>query len=272
MEKDKAPDPASDPSTLLDKVNLFARTAAIVAAGFPHTSLPPIVLWQAFTRRYRREALLQKLHFMPVWGTVVSRYILGMKLDVAGMENLPNPSRGHMYVSNHQSYADIFLLMHSLRTAAFLSKKVPVKYIPFVGRGAYCGGTIYVDRSEKDSRALALEETLRMCEESVAVVVFPEGTRSADGELREKTYPRALQLAHDRGLRLLPVGVHGTFRVVPKAMDRIRTGQHVAVRIGPALIPDNYASPDAYAEACWDEVAALHREAKEAVALAQGLE
>lgn len=272
MEKDKAPDPASDPSTLLDKVDLFARTAAIVAAGCPHTSLPPIGLWQAVIPRYRREALLQKLYFMPYWGTVVSRYILGMKLDVAGTENLPNPSRGHMYVSNHQSYADIFLLMHSLRTAAFLSKKVPVKYIPFVGRGAYCGGTVYVDRSVKDSRMQALEETLRMCEESVAVVVFPEGTRSADGELREKTHLRALKLAYERGIKLVPVGLHGTYRVVPKVMDRIRTGQPVAVRIGTPLDSANYPSPDGYAEACWSEVAALHREAKEAAGRMQGRE
>jgi len=270
MEKDKAPDPTSEPSTLLDKANLIARTAAIVAAGFPHTNLPPIFLLQAMTRRYRREAFLQKFHLMPQWGTVVSKLILGMKLDVAGTENLPSPSRGHMYVSNHQSYADIFLLMHSLKTAAFLSKRVPVKYIPFVGRGAYCGGTVYVDREDKDSRAQALDETLRMCEESVAVVIFPEGTRSADGELREKTYPRAMQMAHDRGLKLVPIGLYGTFRVVPKAMDRIRSGQHVAVRVGTPMSPENYASPEEYASACWKEVAALHNEAKEAVRRARG--
>jgi len=117
-----------------------------------------------------------------------------------------------------------------------------------------------------DSRLRALEETLRMCEESVAVVVFPEGTRSEDGELREKIYPRAMQAAHERGLKLVPVGLHGTYRVVPKAMDRIRTGQPVAVRIGEAMDPEAYSSPEDYAEACWQRVAELHDVAKEHVA------
>ena len=69
-------------------------------------------------------------------------------------------------------------------TVAFLSKRVPVRYLPAIGRSAYCAGTVFIDRSNPESREKALQETLRMCVESVAVVVFPEGTRSERGDLR----------------------------------------------------------------------------------------
>ena len=259
------------PATVLDRAHMLARAAAIIVAAFPTTGLIPLPVTQLLFKRFEREERLKRLHHMVGWARFSAERILGMRLDIRGQENLPQPcSRGHMYVSNHQSYSDILVLMTALDTVAFLSKRVPVKYLPAIGRSAYCGGTVYVDRGDSESRERALAETLRMCEESTAVVVFPEGTRSDDGNLRQKIYPRAMQAAHERGIKLIPIGVHGTWRVVPKAMDRVRTGQQVAVRIGRPLEPSDFATGEDYAEACWQRVAELHEEARAFVAEARG--
>lgn len=249
----------------LETVHLYARGAAIVLAAVPSTCFVPLPVTQLFTSRFDREDRLKRLHFMRSWARFCRRWILDIDLDVEGREHLPSPSKGHMYISNHQSYSDIIVLIEALDTVGFLSKRVPVKYIPLIGRSAYCAGTVFIDRGSKESREAALQETLRMCEESVAVVVFPEGTRSEDGELRERIYPRAMQAARGRGLRLVPVGLHGTWRVIPKSMDRVGLDQPVAVRIGPALDPADFDTDESYAEACWSEVTRLHAEAREAV-------
>jgi 1-acyl-sn-glycerol-3-phosphate acyltransferase len=254
------------PATPLDRAHMLARGLAMVAAAIPSTVLVPLPVTQLFTKRFQREERLRDFHFMVAWARFCTERILGIRLDVQGQQNLPRPSRGHMYVSNHQSYTDIVVLMTALDTVAFLSKRVPVRYIPLVGRAAYCGGTVYIDRGSKESREQALQETIRMCEESTAVVVFPEGTRSADGELREKIHPRAMQVARQRGIKLVPVALHGTWRVIPKSMDRVRTGQPVALRIGEILDPAAFDSDASYADACWAAVGELHEQARAAVA------
>jgi 1-acyl-sn-glycerol-3-phosphate acyltransferase len=240
------------------------RAAAIVLAGIPSTAVIPLPLTQLVTRRFRREDLLKRIHFMVPWARFCARRILEVDLDVRGREHLPRRPRGYLYVSNHQSYVDILILMEALDTAAFLSKKL-IRYFPVLGRCAYCGGTVFMERGEKASRQAALEETLRMCQESTPVVVFPEGTRSADGELREKIHPRAMHEAWRRGLRVIPVGLHGSHRVFPRTMDRLNLGERVAVRIGEPLDPACFQDGEALAEACWGAVTELHREAKGAV-------
>jgi 1-acyl-sn-glycerol-3-phosphate acyltransferase len=249
------------PARFSDRLHLLLRVAAVVAAGAPSTTLIPLPLTQALTRRFRREELLKRLHLMVPWARFCIEHICEADLDIRGQQNLPRPSRGHMYISNHQSYVDILILMAALDTVAFLSKGI-VRRIPVVGRSAYCGGTVFFERGSKEERNRALQETLRMCQQSTAVVVFPEGTRSDDGELRPTIYPRAIQEAWRRGVRVVPVGLDGTGAIIPKSMDRVGPGQPVAIRIGPARDPDDFDSAEAFTETCWSDVKRLFEDAR----------
>ncbi|HOX45526.1 MAG TPA: lysophospholipid acyltransferase family protein [Myxococcota bacterium] len=242
----------------LGHLNMLARFVAAAAASAPHALVVPLPLTLLVTRRYRREELLKKLHMMVLWAKNVRRYVLGIKLEVTGQENLPRPdSRGMMFVSNHQSYVDIPVLMEALDTVAFLSKDL-VAYLPFIGMHAYAGGTIFIKRGSKESRRKALEKTLRMCKESTAVVVFPEGTRSADGQLRQEIRTGSIEAAHEQGLSIIPVGLDGTYRVVPKTMDRVVTGEQVAVEVGAPLHPKDFRDSSEFAKAVWARVNELH--------------
>lgn len=252
------------PATTGEKLHALARGLAVIAAGVPSTLFIPLPLTQALTRRYEREERLKRLHFMVPWATFCTEHIVCAKPDVKGREHLPRPSRGHMVVSNHQSYVDIIALMSALDTVAFLSKDL-VRRIPVLGRCAWCGGTVFFSRRDKDDRNRALDETLRMCHRSTAVVVFPEGTRSDDGELREKIHPRAIHEAWRRGLRVVPVAIDGTRRVLPKTMDRVGLHKNIAVRIGPARDPSDFDSAERFVEACWGDVKALFAEARASV-------
>ncbi len=251
-------------STLLDKLHVAWRALLIVGAGLPSTSIVPLPLTQLLTRRFRREELMKRLHLMPQWASFCLKYILKAELEVHGRENIPKDRRGYMFVSNHQSYIDILALMSALDTVSFLSKSL-IRKIPVIGRAAYAGGTIFFDRNTPEERQRALEETLRMCRESTAVVVFPEGTRSEDGNLRPKIHPRAMKEAYRHGIKIIPVALHGTRNIVPKSMDRVTLGQRVSVRIAPPLDPADFPDADAYARAAWSEVARLHAQCKKDV-------
>jgi 1-acyl-sn-glycerol-3-phosphate acyltransferase len=161
-----------------------------------------------------------------------------------------------MYICNHQSWADILVLMEALETVAFLAKSF-IKWLPVLGWGTYAGGSVFVSRSNMASRQRALNQSLRMCAESTAVVVFPEGTRSEDAELRATWYPAAIRAAHARGLRVVPIGIDGTFDVVPKTMDRVNLNRRVAVTIGAPMDPSGWSDSRAFADAVWARIGEL---------------
>jgi 1-acyl-sn-glycerol-3-phosphate acyltransferase len=245
----------------LDQLRMLARFGACVLAGLPSTTLVPLPLTLALTTRYRREELLKRLHLMVQWARFCTRHVLDMSILVEGRHHLPRDTRGYMYVSNHQSYVDILLLMDVLDTVAFLSKGL-IKFIPVIGQCAYAGGTIYFDRRAQGSRQQALRETIRMCQESTAVVIFPEGTRSFDGELRQKIHPGSVKAAYVHKLKVIPVGLDGTRRVVPKTMDRVGLGQTVAVTVGESIDSADFDSARAFVDAVWGRIGELFQESR----------
>ena len=204
---------------------------------------------------------MKRWHNMVPWARFCRKYILRIDLEVSGRENIPRDRRGYMFISNHQSYVDILVLMDALDTVSFLSKDL-VKYIPLIGQHSYTAGTIYFDRRDAESRKRALDETLRMCKESTAVVVFPEGTRSTDGNLRPKIYPRAIERCHGEGIGIIPVGLDGTFDVVPKTMDRVNLGRKVVVTIGKPLHPSTASGPAEWVELVWRRVGELFEQSR----------
>ena len=248
-----------DPVSILGRAKMVGCAGACIAAGVPNAVFIPLPLTRAFTRRYGREDRLKELHRMVEWAGFCRRRIFDIRLSREGAENLPRSTRGHMFVSNHQSWIDILVLMESLNTVAFLSKDM-IKHIPIIGSCAYAGGTIFFNRKDKDSRLRALEQTLEMCERSTAVVVFPEGTRSFDGGLRQKIYPGAIRAAHERGLTVIPVALDGTHQVLPKTMDRVNRGQTVAVTIGKPLDPGDFGDVDAWTDMVWARVTELYQQ------------
>ena len=250
--------------SLLDRLHLLACVGATLCVALPTTVLLPLPLTRLFFRRYRREEMLQRLHRMAAWARFCVRWIFGVQLHVTGQEHLVRPRKGCLIICNHQSIADIPVLAAALDTAAFLAKRSVRRY-PVIGSCAYAGGSVFVDRLSMDDRKRALKETIRMCLESTAVIVFPEGTTSCDGDLLERVHYSCLKRAHEVGLKVLPVALHGTYRVLGPEMERLSRGEVVAVRIGEALDPAGYEDAQAFAERCWQAVADQHALAKEFV-------
>jgi 1-acyl-sn-glycerol-3-phosphate acyltransferase len=239
--------------TVLRRIALLLRIGACLLAAVPTTLLLPVPLSIALLPRFRREDRLRRVHRMVGWARFCRRHIIKIDLSVEGREHLPPSSRGHIYICNHQSWADILVLMEALDTAAFLAKS-QVKWIPLAGVACYAGGSVFVSRDDQASRQRALKDSLRMCKESTAVVVFPEGTRSEDGELRARWHPAAIRAARRAGLKVVPVAIDGTFHVLPKTMDRINLHRKVVVTIGAAMDPADWPDPASWVDAVWGRV------------------
>jgi cytidylate kinase len=177
------------------------------------------------------------------------------RLEAHGTEHIPR--RGPvLLVSNHSSLLDPPLVGGACpRQLTFLAK-AELFDVPGFGRLIHALNARPVRRDGAD--AAALRVALRVLEQGGALLVFPEGTRGAEGELREAK-PGAALLAVMSGAPVVPVLVRGSGRAWPRGRRFPRPAK-VRVAFGPPLRfprPGGGARKDYYDSVSRDMMAAI---------------
>jgi len=171
-----------------------------------------------------------------LWGKsilVVSR----IKVSVKGLSNI-DPSRPYIYMPNHQSNFDIpVLLGHLTVQFRWLAKKELFK-IPIFGRAMRKAGYISIDRYHRDSAFESLKVAANKIKSGVSVLIFPEGTRSWDGNIRPFK-KGGFVMAIDSGVPIVPVVITGTRAIMPKGKFRVYAG-HVSMVIHKPIATSTY--------------------------------
>jgi 1-acyl-sn-glycerol-3-phosphate acyltransferase len=116
-------------------------------------------------------------------------------------------------ISNHCSHTDVFLICHLPFEMKWLAKQSLFK-VPFVGWAMWLVGDMGVERGAARASEV-LGECAQWLERGVPVFIFPEGTRSLDGEL-QPFKDGAFKLAIESGADILPMAVAGTEAALPK--------------------------------------------------------
>ena len=135
------------------------------------------------------------------------------RLRVEGRRHLPWRGAA-VLVSNHASLADILVLFGLWRPFKWVSKASNFG-IPFIGWNMRLNRYVSLVRGDKESIARMVQACEEWLDRGVPVLLFPEGTRSPDGEVRAFK-DGAFRLAIDTGADVLPVAVTGTRSALPK--------------------------------------------------------
>jgi len=123
-----------------------------------------------------------------------------------------------IFASNHQSYFDPPLVgICSRRGVYYLARKTLLQ-IPLLGKLLPHINVILVDRDGNDMSAL--KSVIRTVKSGNAVVLFPEGTRSIDGNLQPAKAGIGLVIAKTRA-PVQPVRIFGSYEAFPKGSDKI---------------------------------------------------
>jgi len=139
-----------------------------------------------------------------------------------------DPRRPYVAVSNHESYADIFLISHLPWEMKWMSKETLFK-IPCMGWMMRMAGDIRIVRGERSSAIQALAAARDRISKRVSVMIFPEGTRSrGNGLLPFKD--GAFRVAIETGAPILPLVVAGTRRAMAKGSFRFQRA-HARVKV-----------------------------------------
>jgi len=168
-------------------------------------------------------------------GRMWSRSILaasGIQVAVSGMERI-DPARPYIFMSNHQSNFDIPVLLAHLPVQFRWLAKAELFKIPVFGRAMRGAGYISIDRADREAAFKSLGEASEAIRKGVAIMIFPEGTRSLDGTL--KPFKKGgFVLAVDAGVPIVPVTIRGTHAIMAKRTWIIRP-RDVAVEVGEPI-------------------------------------
>ncbi len=142
----------------------------------------------------------------------MTRLFLGGPLywptKVIGRENL-DPKKSYVVVINHQNMMDIPMLYHLKFHYRWVSKREVFK-VPFFGQYLLIHGDIAIERGNaKVAMQKVIERGCKWLSRGVSVAIFPEGTRSKDGEIH-RFKVGAFNLAKEAGVEILPVVMDGT--------------------------------------------------------------
>jgi 1-acyl-sn-glycerol-3-phosphate acyltransferase len=102
-----------------------------------------------------------------------------------------------------------------------------------------------------------VDEALRLMRGGANLHLFPEGTRTRDGLLREKVYLRLVEACFDAGFDVVPACVWGTDRAIPAEGILVWPGQSVGIEVEAPLERWRFASGEEYARASWARVVGM---------------
>ena len=162
----------------------------------------------------------------------------GCEIEVIGKENIPK-DKNVLFVSNHQGNFDIpILLAHIEKPKAFIAKK-ELEKLPLVNRWMKAMNCIFMDRKSPRESIKSILTGIELLKDGYSLVLFPEGTRSEDGKLREFK-PGGLKLATKSKVPIIPVTINGSKDIMKKGSLSIRPAK-VTVIISKAIDVSEYS-------------------------------
>ena len=164
-----------------------------------------------------------------------------------------DPRLPYVAVSNHESYADIFLISHFPWEMKWLSKDTFFK-IPFMGWMMRMANDIPIKRGKRESVVSAMQGCRDRLGKKCTVMIFPEGTRSKTEELLPFK-DGAFKLAIEAGIPVLPIAVAGTRDCMAKGSFAFRRA-HAKARV---------LAPISTAGMAGSDLAALRTQTQEAI-------
>lgn len=175
---------------------------------------------------------IRLLYWVSRQGCRLALLLAGVRVRHVGAENLTaHPTA--LFVSNHVSNIDPAALFAALPRIAVILKK-ELRSIPLLGYVMEMGSFIYVDRRDRASRKRAMEQAVQALKDGVSLLVFPEGTRSPDGNLLPFR-PGPFAMAIESGRPIVPITVHGARELMPKGTLKITPGEVTLVFHPPAV-------------------------------------
>ncbi len=199
----------------------------------------PIVpgAWQKLCRyakhpeKYSEEEMYRHIQY------ILKRAVRGGNIDlqVSGTENIPKEG-GFMLYANHQGMFDVLAVAATCDTPVGAVLKKELYDIPFLHQVAICTKSFPMDREDVRQSLTVIQSVIREVKAGRNYLIFPEGTRSRDGNQMGQFHSGSFRCATKSKCPIVPVALVDSFKVLDQ-----KGSKPVAVQI-------HYLKP-----ICWEE-------------------
>lgn len=159
----------------------------------------------------------------------------GIELVVKGEHHLWS-KRPAVFIFNHQSSADLFIVSKLIRKDATGIAKKELKAMPIIGQLMAASGVIFIDRKNREKAIEAMKPAVDALKAGTSIIIFPEGTRSKDYRLGAFK-KGAFHLAMQAGVPIVPVVIRNAHDAMPRGTSVFRSVAIEVIALPP--IPTN---------------------------------
>ncbi|GAB4373298.1 MAG: lysophospholipid acyltransferase family protein [Deltaproteobacteria bacterium] len=200
--------------TILNAIQLFLLGALTLVMGVPAILVALLLPGRAAKGRWFR--IVSKSY------SRIALSLFGIRLAMRGRDRV-DPARPYIFMSNHVSHADSPALALTIPHPLHWVFKKELGKIPVFGWVLRSGGQVMVDRSSPEKAREALAEAMAGLSGNNSILIYPEGTRSRDGNL-QPFKKGGFWMAVSSGLPIVPVRVLGSHEIVAARTLRVRPG------------------------------------------------
>jgi putative phosphoserine phosphatase / 1-acylglycerol-3-phosphate O-acyltransferase len=162
--------------------------------------------------------------------------LAGIKVEVEGEAHL-RARRPVVFMFNHQSLLDGFVLLHVLRRGFTGIAKQEAAHMPLLGQILRGLDFAFIDRNNSRSAIEAMKPAVERLKHGLSVAIAPEGTRSLSsrlGSFKKGTFHMALQA----GVPIVPVVLRNTYELMPRGSLLFRPGTVQVCVLPPINVTD----------------------------------
>lgn len=148
-------------------VQMYVAMAVLAVVFAPHALLS-------------RNGAFAACHAFCAWVVLTLRLFCGLRCEVRGTP----PTDEVMVAAKHQSFLDIILIFHAVPRGKFIMKR-ELMFTPFLGQYALRIGCVPVNRGKRGAAIAKMKaDVARGAQDPGQLIIYPQGTRVAPGEVR----------------------------------------------------------------------------------------
>jgi 1-acyl-sn-glycerol-3-phosphate acyltransferase len=178
--------------------------------------------------------------FAVTWSKMILKTI-GVRLAVHGIDRI-DTTRPHMYALNHLSALDIPAVYVAMPCHFRIMAKEELFRYPFMGWHMRRSGQVSIERENAISSMRSLNRAATILKDGQPLVVFPEGGRSATGQVKP-FLPGVFYVAIKAGVDVIPMALVGTYEVLPMNTFHIKP-RPIELLVGESISTEGYGPRD----------------------------
>lgn len=171
-------------------------------------------------------------------GVRLGTLVLGIRLEITGLDNV-DPAKTYIFMPNHLSMIDGPLMFIIIPQFMCVILKKEIFKVPILAQAMKLAGFIPVDRKGQRGGQKAIEKAVLVIKEkNLSFLIFPEGTRSLDGNL-QRFRRGGFYLALHSQTPIVPITIRGSYELMPKGSFFAKKG-NMSVHVHPPVAVSGY--------------------------------